>query len=172
MFTATTLVSLLAATASAVVIPPRPASALIAARQESSGTFSITNFAVAAQTGSDATYSFSVADHSTSNSSVSTNCFASTASSPGLATVPSTYCEDTSVYFDFKNNGTGYLLDIVHLWGEDVQHAIVLAHNDYTDFGTAFFPNSALVNGAAVGQPFLASIQSSGYFDVPYTRQS
>jgi hypothetical protein len=145
------------------------ATAAVVPRQASAGTFYIIALDIEAQSGPDAIYSFSVADTSATPSNFSTSCFATTATSPGLGNVPSTVCADPTVSFDFSNNGTGYVLDIVHAWGEDVQHAIVLAHDDITDSAGVFFPNDRLINGASSG-PFLAKINSELSFSAPFGR--
>lgn len=63
------------------------------------------------------------------------------------------------------------MLNLKHLWGQDVQHAIVLAHDDYTDSAAVFFDNDQLVNGQTVaGGPFEAKIDAPTAFEVPYSR--
>lgn len=54
-----------------------------------------------------------------------------------------------------------------------MQHAIVLAYEDFLDSAEVFFPNDKLVNGQTVaGGPFLAKIDAPESFEVEYTRQA
>jgi hypothetical protein len=146
------------------------ATAAVLPRQSNAGSFYFSSFSIAAQSNSpNAVYSFAVADNSATASNFTTTCFATTPTSPGLGNVPTTLCADNSVSFEFGNNGTGYILTIEHQWVESVQHAIVLAADDISDTGAAFFPNSYLIDGATSG-PFEAKIDSTPSFSIPFTR--
>ena len=150
------------------------ASAAIIPRQQGdlAGSFSINSFQVGAYASSpDAIYSFEIADTSATASNFSTSCFATTPTSPGLGNFPSTPCDDPTVTFDFGFNGTDYVMNIQHQWGMDVQHAIVLAHDDFTDTAVIYWHQDRLVNGGQ-GDEFVAQIDSVSEFDAEYGRYS
>ncbi|KAG0645402.1 hypothetical protein D0Z07_8970 [Hyphodiscus hymeniophilus] len=160
----TALVAL--STASAVVLPrqvidPEPLP------YSPSGSFNITSFSVANPPGGSlyTYYTLNVTDPAGPTplpSNISTICHTTTDTTPAISGFANLTCDDPSVKWSLTNNGTGYLLEIKHNWGIEVQHAIVKAYDNITDTARAYFPNCDVKNS-----PTAPEGKTALYLDAP-----
>jgi hypothetical protein len=121
--------------ASTAVVLPRQEEYNDDSRGSGAGVFDVSDFGVSQIHNSPdtVTYSFYIKETNQAPVGFNTTQCAATTSTGGISDVQSTNCQNDDVSFSFKNNGTGYVLTLAHVYSSPY----------YTqDRGDAFFPNS------------------------------